>query len=311
VASGAGRIRSAGGLLWVAVGVCAALAARSGEARELNLYDWIFPAPVVVSGRALDSAGGETAVVVERVLRGTGLEPSDVIQLLIRRANRERDESDSVLRLEAGRSYLFLLEEAADPRSSKEPRAVYELVRGVEGARPVPAERAVPFLDAAERLARIQDQDDDALMWRAFEEMLEETDVLLVSTAVEEFVKFERGGPELIPLLRPLLAHPRPELRERVLELTGRILQRHGQQAMADAPALEGEIVALARRDSAAGVRVAATRALGGLGGPAVTHILEEISRDDPEQAVRYAAERLLYERGGTDAARGSGARPN
>jgi hypothetical protein len=44
-------------------------------------------------------------------------------------------------------------------------------------------------------------------------------------------------------------------------------------------------------------VRVAATGALSRLPGSEVQALLEEIAREDPEQTVRYAAERLLYER--------------
>ena len=53
----------------------------------------------------------------------------------------------------------------------------------------------------------------------------------------------------------------------------------------------------MARRDVTPEVRVAATAALGKLPGPDVRTLLEEIAREDPEQSVRYAAEKRLYER--------------
>ena len=51
-----------------------------------------------------------------------------------------------------------------------------------------------------------------------------------------------------------------------------------------------------ARRDPSAAVRVAAVAALKGLADARVVEIWKEISRDDPDQEVRYTAERLLYQ---------------
>ena len=56
-------------------------------------------------------------------------------------------------------------------------------------------------------------------------------------------------------------------------------------------------LIGSARRDESVAVRVAATEALGGFSGPAVRAILEEIAASDPDQAVRFAAEKLLYNR--------------
>jgi HEAT repeat protein len=55
-------------------------------------------------------------------------------------------------------------------------------------------------------------------------------------------------------------------------------------------------LIARARRDESVPVRVAATEALGAFDGPEIVGILEEISVDDPDQNVRYAAELLLLD---------------
>ena len=64
-----------------------------------------------------------------------------------------------------------------------------------------------------------------------------------------------------------------------------------------DAADLRNDLVSRARRDAAVVVRIAATRALGGMHDANVQKVLEEIARDDPDQNVRYAAERLIYDR--------------
>ena len=44
-------------------------------------------------------------------------------------------------------------------------------------------------------------------------------------------------------------------------------------------------------------MRVAATEALGGFDGDIVVEILGEIAERDPDQHVRYTAEKIVYER--------------
>jgi hypothetical protein len=262
---------------------------------DLNLYDWMGRAPVIVSGRALDASGKSTPVVVERVLRGE-VAAGEVLPVMLKRANRQRDLSEHALKLEEGKSYLFLLRAGPSKRSGE---TTYDLVRGVRGAREVPAEGADAFLDAVERFARIQEQNNDLRTWEAFRRMLEETQPLLIRTALEEYLEFERGGPQLLALIRPLLAHPMPDLRTLALRLVDQILERHPAGQIPDPDSLEVEIVALARRDPSVETRVAATRALRGLPDPGITEVWQEISKDDPDQNVRYMAERLLYERSG------------
>jgi HEAT repeat protein len=128
--------------------------------------------------------------------------------------------------------------------------------------------------------------------------MIEETNPLLVETSLALFVKFRRADSSLLPSLRPLLDHPRDDFRTQAIVVIGQILERRGGVEGDDNSGLLAEIVGRARRDASVPVRAAATRALGAIRGPSMDEVLQEIARDDPEQAVRYEAERLLYERG-------------
>jgi hypothetical protein len=261
---------------------------------EMTLYDWMFPAPVVVSGRVLDEAGKLTDVQVGEVFRGE-VAAGAVLGVRIKKANRYREDFQSRVKPERGTTYLFLLK--ADPPRDPDERVPYLLVRGVDGIREVPAEGAAAYLEAARRFAQLQSINSDELHWHTLGMMLEESNPYLLVTALDEFLKFRRESPELALRGGPLLHHPRPEIRAKALELCGRILTRFPRAEIADPAALETEIIALARRDPSPEVRIAATRALAGLADASVEEVWEEISEDDPDQNVRYTAERLLHER--------------
>jgi len=273
-------------------GILAIMAAN--DAAEMTLYDWMYPAPVVISGRVLDEAGKLTDVEVEEVFRGE-VEPGAIIAVSIKKANRYREDFQSRMKLDERKRYLFLLQVA--PPKDPDDRVRYELVRGVSGAREVPAEGGSAYLEAARLFAQLQAVNSDELHWHTLGRMLEERNPVLLLTALDEFLKFRRERPDLALRGRPLLQHPRPEIRAKALELCGRILSRFPRDEIADPAGIEMEIIGLARRDPSPDVRIAATHALNGLADASVEEVWEEISQDDPDQRVRYAAERLLYER--------------
>ena len=259
-------------------------------AAPLNLYEWIAVAPVIVAGENLGTYGKYAEFAVHNTYRG---EVGQRIRVNVRRTNRDRDKVlfKQPLRFEEGQSYVLLL--VGDPDG----RPTFDLIRGVRGAREVPPEGAGPFLDAIERFARLQDQADHSATWRQLAAMVDETNPILVETALDQFLKFRRGEPHLLGSLRPLLDHPDPELRERTARLIGQVLMRHDRESIPDVGTLQDELVARARRDDAIPVRVAAVQALDRLDSRTVQEILEQIARDDPDQTVRYAANMLLYDR--------------
>lgn len=259
-----------------------------------NLFEWMATAPVVVGARYAQEIGKYTEVRVVHPVRGD-FEVGDLLKVDLRSANREREDFQKRLRLDPGKIYLLLLE--ADRKGRKSSESAYSLVRGVNGAKEIPKEGAPAFLDAVARFAEIQASGSDSLTWQAFERMLEELNPLLIQTSLEQFLKFRRETPELVRRLRPLLDHPRPDLRAGTLQLVGRVIERFPAETIPDFEGLESEVVSHARGDPSVEVRVAATEALRGLSGPSIEELLHEISGGDPDQAVRYAAERQIYER--------------
>jgi hypothetical protein len=273
-----------------------ALAGVLPAADELNLFEWTAIAPIIVAGAIMGNDGAYVDVVVTRPLKGN-VAVNDTLRVAIRRANRNRSRNvdPKSLKLETGGIYVFLLEEFR-PKPTAE--MAHRLVRGVRGTREVPREGDEAFFGALEQLIEIHEFKSDNITWKRFAAMLEQNNPLLLQIAIDQMLKFRRGEPQLVMSLRPLLDHPRPDLRERAARLMGQLVERHGSEGLPEAPNLRGELVGVARRDSTVEVRVAATEALGGFDDEAMSGVLRQIAATDPERAVRYAAERLLLLRG-------------
>jgi hypothetical protein len=268
--------------------------ASDAESAPRSLYEWIATAPVVVEAENLGTHGSYAEFRVRTALRGTD-PPDSSIRVRHRRANRDRNRAidKQALKFEKGLSYLLLLTPA--PQQSKQP--TYDLVRGPRGGKEIPLEGRDTFFEAIQRFVEIQDRNDDRYTWRQLGDMIEDTNPILIEVSLEQHLKFRRGDADLLGSLRPLLDHPSHATRERSALLIGQILGRQGAEPIPDKATLLSELTAKARRDDVVEVRVAATQALGDLDGPTIEEILEEIAEEDPDQLVRYTAERLLYDR--------------
>ncbi len=276
----------------VPVALWAALAAQAHAASERNLYEWMAVAPIVVAGRVVADDGRHVELLVEEVFRGDAAAGA-LLLLDQRRANLGRPEGTPPLRLERGMRYLVLLE----TDRARDGGTVYALVRGTHGARPLPEEGAAVWVEAASRLAALQERRDEEAVWSAFGEMLSADNPVLLDTALDMLGKFGRAEPGLLPRLRPLFSAPRPGIRGRALGLAGEAVRKSPAAELPDAEGLLVEIIGRARRDESPEVRGAAVEALGAFPGRRVETVLRQIAREDPEQEVRYRAERALYER--------------
>lgn len=270
------------------LGIAAALPGRA----ETNLYEWVSAARLVVAARPERLEGRFVEIRVVRVLRGES--PGQVLWVDRREANRDRVSGEQALDLKWGRTYLLLLNPSEGQARARAPNA-FVLARGVEGARVLPEEGEGAVLEAVDRLVHLQDSASSFLPWTELGRMLDDANPVLVETALQLFLKFRQGSGELMPAARRLLDHPRAGVRRAAADLSATILARTPE--VDDRTGVFADLAAAARRDVAAEVRVAATAALGRLPGPDVRTLLEEIAREDPEQTVRYAAEKLLYER--------------
>ena len=295
--------------------VAVLITAREGFSAEVseaesrsNLYEWIATAPVLVVGPVRRDDTRYLELEVKRSFRGR-VQAGSILRVDLKHANREREVGHPPLEMERGKIYLVLLRPA--PGVSKRGPPVYRLVRGCDGASTIPAETEEAWLDATTRLAEIQDRKDELSAWRSFARMLEETNPILVETALELFLKFRRGDASLLPAVRPLLDHPRHDFRERAAQLLGQVIVRSHDEPLPDLEEIQSELIAHARRDDSTDVRVAATRSLGSLQNQGIEEVLSEIAREDPDQSVRYEAERVLFERRTTSPAPGRRKEPS
>jgi len=71
-----------------------------------------------------------------------------------------------------------------------------------------------------------------------------------------------------------------------------------GPADIAERSVVIGELTSRARRDDDAHVRRTATAALAALPDNGISETLRAIAHDDPDQDVRFEAERAVYERG-------------
>jgi hypothetical protein len=283
-------------LLTAVLLACTGLAGGSVRADEdLNLYSWSLVAPVVVSGTSLGENGKVVELEVEHVFRGDVV-PGEMILVDQRKANRERNRylDPKALRLDAGSRFALILEPAY--RRGKDGPVVYALTRGVHGARELPQEGSEAWLATLQRLTEIQNLGDENRIWSRLTALLEETDPALLEVALDEFLKFHRGEPQLLLTVYPLMDHPSPRIRELAVRLTGQIVELNPGAEIPERASVRAELIARARRDRSPQVREGAAGALASFPGPDVVDILEEIANDDPEQNVRYAAELVLIE---------------
>jgi HEAT repeat protein len=264
------------------------------EPVRLGLYEWMGTAPIVVAADVIADDGKYVVAIARSSVKG-GTPPGTTLLVDLRGANRDRAVGVKPLDLSKGHAYLLLLKPSR--KSGKEPQPVFDIVRGLTGARELPLEGADAVIDAATRLGRIQERRSDEVLWESIPEFLEDPNPVLVDASLELVVKFRRENLDLIPVLAPLLESPRPDVRRRAVVVVGRLLARPGSDAVPERGSLVGELTGRARRDDDPLVRRAAVAALAVLRDSGIDETLRTISHDDPDQDVRFEAEKALFDR--------------
>ncbi len=261
---------------------------------SLGLYDWMATAPIVIAADIVADDSKFVKAVTREAFKGA-LVVDGTVLVDLRRANRDREMGAPALDLEKGRAYLLLLQPSR--RGKKEPYPVFDLVRGVRGVKPLPVEGSAATIAAVARLAAVQERNNDAFLWATLPGFLEDDNPVLVDAALDLYVKFHRETAALIPVVSPLLEHPRPDVRRRAVLVVGRVLERADSANVPERPDVIAELSGRARRDDDVTVRRVATAALASLPDAGVDETLRVIARDDPDQNVRFEAEKALFER--------------
>ena len=264
------------------------------ERAHLGLYEWMATAPVVIVADIVADDGRFVRAIAVTTIKGALVANTPVL-IDLRQANRDRENGIAALDLVKGRAYLLLLQTSS--RGKKEPYPVFDLVRDVRGAKTLPAEGSAATIAAVTRLAEVQGRNNDAFLWASLPDFLEDSNPVLVDAALDLYVKFRRETAALIPIVSPLLQHPSPDVRRRAALVLGRVLLRAGSADVPERPEVVAELSGRARRDDDVTVRREATAALAALPDPGIDETLRVIARDDPDQSVRFEAEKSVFER--------------
>lgn len=294
-------LRVAIGPVIVALALVAGTATRISAVTEpppepvrFGLYEWMAVAPIVVAADVIADDGKFVVAITRTPVKG-GRPAGSAFEIDLRQANRDREAGTPVLDLVKGRGYLLLL--TSSTRGKNEPNPVFALTRGARGARELPIEGSDATVEAAVRFGAIQERKSDELLWATLPDILQDVNPVLVDSALDLYVKFRRESAALIPILTPLLEHPRPDFRRRAAMLLGRVLARAGSAVLPERGELVSVLMGRSRRDDDATVRREATRALALVPDAGVEETLRAIARDDADQDVRFEAEKSLYER--------------
>jgi hypothetical protein len=263
---------------------------------RLGLYEWMATAPIVIAADVVADDGKFVQAVTRTPIKG-GLRAATVVLVDQRQANRDREPGVPASDLVKGRGYLLLL--SASTRGKNEAHQVFDLVRGVKGSKELPVEGSDATIAAAVRLAEIQERANDAYLWASLPDLLQDENPLLVDAALDLYVKFRRESVAQVPVLQPLLEHPRPDFRRRAVLLLGRILAKTSSTDLPERPQIIAELTGRARRDEDVGARREAVTALAPLPDTGIDETLRAVAQDDPDQDVRFEAEKSAFVRSG------------
>src|SRR5882672_2251163 len=128
------------------------------EPVHLGLYEWMATAPIVIAADVVADDGKFVQAIARAAIKGA-LTVHAVVLVDLRQANRDREAGEAALDLAKGRAYLLLLK--LSTRRTNEPSPVYDLVRGQRGAKALPLEGSAATIDAAARIAEVQERNSD------------------------------------------------------------------------------------------------------------------------------------------------------
>lgn len=264
---------------------------------DLNLFQMVARADLIVDVIILKGSLKYALVEVRAAIKG--FPPGSRIRVAFRDYNWSRPKGEPPIVFPDGqREILFLVPQTHEKPSEKN-RDLYTLFRG-EAGRIVPAaEGPDPRVDATRRLVAIAALDAAAQVI-ALHELIASDNPTLRDTAMKEVTRLRAIDPSLYPVLTAVLFSTEATMRAEAIVLirqmflafgTGKGLmpeEQPGRIALA-------RVLDLARNDPAPVVRRAAVTALAAWPHREETGSdLRTLSTADPDQEVRYEAQRAL-----------------
>ncbi len=278
------------------------------DEKPLDLFQKVARAELIVRVKTFDGSLRFALVDVQESLKGSP--PGKRLRIAFRDYNFTRKPGSEPIVFPSGQEEILFLLPHEQPRrkerNKEKNKDLFNLYLGEQGRITVPAEGAGAILDAIRRLAAVSSQ-GPASQLESFGAMLESTNMYLLEASLDEIDRMHAAERGLYGRLSKSLTSPSPGLRVRSLRIIKAIFMSgrddgQGSEAavgQADAPdqgpMVLQSVIERARNDSSDEVRAAAVDAMAAWHSwPEVEGDLQAIAKNDPDQGVRYAAERAL-----------------
>ena len=281
-----------------ALALVAALAA-GAQARaaisSMDLWEKTFRSELVVRATVLDGDDRLARMKVDEVLKGSYA--GEQLKIVFRAANFTRKTWEGKIVFQAGQ-HLVLFLDRYRKNGVLQADDHFELFRGSNGREEVPSEGEDAYLQAIRKFVTIQGESSQLARWDASRALLSETNPFLVEAGFEQVLKFRLANAGLVPVLLGHLDSETVAFRQKAVRCFAQVFESTSREA-GDLPTedhIRDLLLNKAMKDPSVDVRIESIKALGAWQDHDLAASFRAIAEQDPSQAVRYEAERAIYE---------------
>ena len=271
------------------------------EPEKLNLFQMIARSDLVALVRIRSGSLKYAIVEVQESLKGTAGLPS--LRIAFRDFNFSRRPGEDLIVFPDGQQeILFLVPYGRQVRRKKarlKNKDLFTLFHERDGRMTLPAEGPEIILGAIRRLAEVTARDPVSQI-DALKSFLAGDNPFLTEASLQEIERLHAGDPAIFARLLLLLNSRSVVLRADSLRVIAQVFSagRLEDEVLDEARATLAAVLEKARNDQDESVRVQAVAAVAAWPNrPEVEQELKAIAGTDEAQAVRYEAERALFER--------------
>jgi hypothetical protein len=280
----------------LAIPVVLVLAAPARAAiSSLDNWEKTFRSELVVRATVLDGDDRLARMKVDEVLKGDY--KGEQLKIVFRAANFARKTWEEKITFKTGQHLILFLDRFRKNGVLQAPDQ-FELFRGSNGREEIPSEGEDAYLLAIRKFIEIQGLESQLARWDASRALLSETNPFLVDAGFEQVLKFRLANATLVPVLLGHLDSETVAFRQKAVRCFGQVFESTSREA-GDLPTedhIRDLLLNKAMKDPVADVRVESIKALGAWQDHDLAASFRAIAAQDPSQAVRYEAERAIYE---------------
>lgn len=260
---------------------------------RLTLFQLLARSNLIVHVVVQDGSKRYAMVDIRETLRGEA--PFPKLRIDFRDLNLQLRGQELIVFTE-GEEYVLFLEKPAWRKPKESNRDIYTLFHGRRGRMLLPPEGLGVPLEAVREMAKLvgRTPEDQVENFRA---LMIRPNPVLRQAILEELTRMRACSIADLGPLSTLARDPLPAIRAQALATIGVVLREPGDELAQEPRRIALELCReRARNDAAVAVRVEATRSLASWDRREdVIPDLRAIAAGDPDQAVRYEAERILF----------------